>query len=333
MIIPSLDLPFERKPFVSWLMIVFVIVVFILQAVEVRQDPRHTFETVNIGKFNPVNFCMYMWGHAGIWHCVAMVFFLVALGNGVCAKIGNFFYLPLYVLFGFVAAFVFSIFHDGGALGAAGAINGIAGMFLVFFPKSDFNIQMYSKYGQKIFDFNIPSFVMVILWIVIDMIFVFKGIGLVSYGAHIVTFVLGAAIATLLLMLNIIKTTDYERSLLEMLNIGTIGSGGGRSRGRTRQRGRRSAHVPDRDELPWDYEQEDEQDEDEDYEDEDYEDDGIDSPDYYQQDAPLPMPVVKEEDEYIRFSCDCGKKLKMPRKYAGKSGKCPKCTSRVRIPG
>lgn len=37
-------------------------------------------------------------------------------------------------------------------------------------------------------------------------------------------------------------------------------------------------------------------------------------------------------EEFIRFICSCGKRLKVPAKLSGKSGRCPRCSERVRIP-
>jgi hypothetical protein len=39
-----------------------------------------------------------------------------------------------------------------------------------------------------------------------------------------------------------------------------------------------------------------------------------------------------EKEDFIRFACSCGKHLKMPAKYAGRMGKCPKCNARLKIP-
>ena len=36
--------------------------------------------------------------------------------------------------------------------------------------------------------------------------------------------------------------------------------------------------------------------------------------------------------EYIRFYCTCGKRIKVPAKHAGRTGKCPKCSNKVTVP-
>jgi DNA-directed RNA polymerase subunit RPC12/RpoP len=53
--------------------------------------------------------------------------------------------------------------------------------------------------------------------------------------------------------------------------------------------------------------------------------------------APLPPTATRHapaaaQDGFIRFVCPCGKKLKMPAHYAGRSGKCPQCGAQLRIP-
>jgi hypothetical protein len=38
-------------------------------------------------------------------------------------------------------------------------------------------------------------------------------------------------------------------------------------------------------------------------------------------------------DRLIRFTCGCGKKLRVPAHYAGRTGKCPQCGTKLKIPG
>ncbi len=47
--------------------------------------------------------------------------------------------------------------------------------------------------------------------------------------------------------------------------------------------------------------------------------------------GPSPPPA-QARDHSIRFACSCGKKIRVPARYAGRSGKCPQCGSRLQIP-
>ncbi len=46
------------------------------------------------------------------------------------------------------------------------------------------------------------------------------------------------------------------------------------------------------------------------------------------------VPQVKKEPQsgMIRFVCSCGQKIKIPARYGGRFGKCPRCNGRIQIP-
>lgn len=41
----------------------------------------------------------------------------------------------------------------------------------------------------------------------------------------------------------------------------------------------------------------------------------------------------KTENDFIHFQCTCGHKVKIPRKFAGLTGKCRRCGKSIQIPG
>ena len=46
----------------------------------------------------------------------------------------------------------------------------------------------------------------------------------------------------------------------------------------------------------------------------------------------ITMEPEEPEEEFIRFTCSCGKGVKVAVQYAGRTGQCPRCKKRVRIP-
>lgn len=42
--------------------------------------------------------------------------------------------------------------------------------------------------------------------------------------------------------------------------------------------------------------------------------------------------LKKAQDHYIRFVCRCGKRIKVPAQYPGRTAKCPRCGARLKIP-
>jgi hypothetical protein len=48
--------------------------------------------------------------------------------------------------------------------------------------------------------------------------------------------------------------------------------------------------------------------------------------------APAPSAPKEAQDQCIRLVCTCGKRMKAPARYAGRSAKCPRCGTRLKIP-
>jgi membrane associated rhomboid family serine protease len=163
----------------------------------------------------------YIWLHGGILHLLGNMLFLWIFGNAVCAKIGNFRYLPTYIGLGFIAGISQVIFAGGSGIGASGAINGIMGMFLVFFPQNEIAcyfifffpllIRPYCK------ELCMSSYWMILFWLAFDIWGVIKGGGRVAYFAHVGGFAAGFCIAVLMLKLKMVTMERYEKSLLQII--------------------------------------------------------------------------------------------------------------------
>ena len=107
MIIPwKVDVPQDRWPFVNWLIIVAIIGVFVLQIVTfVAQVNEEQIVEGEMGQFVLDGWGLkglfgHMWLHGGLFHLIGNLLFLWIFGNAVCAKIGNLYYLPIYLLVG-----------------------------------------------------------------------------------------------------------------------------------------------------------------------------------------------------------------------------------------
>jgi membrane associated rhomboid family serine protease len=249
----------------------------------------------------------HIWLHGGVLHLLGNMLFLWIFGNAVCAKIGNFRYLPIYLGLGVIAGIAHLIFTGGNAIGASGAIYGIVGMYLVFFPENEITcyVSFWFLLSPYIKEFTVSSIWMILFWVAFDVWGAMKGGGGVAYFAHLGGFAGGFVLAIVMLKLKLVVMEEgYEKSLLQLIA------------------GRKG---------PAEYE----------------------STPYYighsgitQRDLERPEPVTTEptkpktiplepeppKEEFIRFACSCGKRFKMPAKYAGKTGICPKCKLRVRIP-
>jgi membrane associated rhomboid family serine protease len=159
----------------------------------------------------------HMFFHGGLLHLIGNMIFLWTFGNAVCAKIGNWIYIPLFIALGLSAAAVHNLLDARAALGASGAINGIVGMYLIFFPTNNVTCAYW-------FFFRIGTFYMSGIWVILfflafDIWGVTRGGGGVAYWAHLGGFATGATIAIVSLLTGLVEMRDSEDSLLKVLGV------------------------------------------------------------------------------------------------------------------
>jgi len=293
MIIPyDVDVPYDHKPFANYLLSATVVIAFIFQFL----SPQEAIELYVLKGWDMEGMLGHMWLHGGIFHLIGNMIFLWVFGNAVCSKTGNLFYVPVYIFLGIIAATIHLLFDGGIAVGASGAINGIVGMYLVFFPLNTIScLWAFGFYMSR--TFSLSSFWMILFWLAFDIWGVVSGGGRVAYFAHLGGFSAGFGLAILILKLKIVTMDDrYEKSLIQIYQ----------EKFKTRPMEKEA--EPDSESQR-----------------------GFRPGTSRKTDINEP-PVIKPEDEFIRFQCECGKRIKTPRAYAGHAGTCPGCSRRVQVP-
>lgn len=293
----SVDVPLDRRPVINWLLIASVVFAFFLQVTS--PDPE-AIEVFVLDGFGLRGLLGHMWLHADFFHIAGNLWFLFVFGNAVCAKVGNFSFVPLYLLFGLVAALSHLVFTGGPAIGASGAINGVVGMYLVFYALNDINCLM--MFGLYIRPITVSGFYIIGLWFVFDVAGAMMGWGNVAYFAHLGGFAAGAGAAILLLRLGWVEMERDERSLLDIF---------AEYRHRKEQAvlEKKGAALLTRSEHNF----------------------VVPSPKIQTVDITggvIDMPPPGK----LRFRCVCGQRIIVPQAYAGRAGKCPGCQQRVQIP-
>jgi membrane associated rhomboid family serine protease len=149
----------------------------------------------------PVFTCMFL--HGGFLHILGNMWFLWIFGANVEDRLGPIQYLVFYLVCGIgsgLAQVAFSWGSKVPSIGASGAISGILGAFIVFFP------------GSRILTFvfilllPIPALVFIGLWFLVQFLSGVESLGLpasasmggVAWWAHIGGFLLGVALAKIL---------------------------------------------------------------------------------------------------------------------------------------
>ncbi|MCK4293475.1 MAG: rhomboid family intramembrane serine protease [Planctomycetes bacterium] len=149
---------------------------------------------------------------------------------------------------------------------------------------------------------------MILLWFAFDILGAMYGGARVAYLAHIGGFVAGFALAVLLLKTKVIAMERDEKSILELLGLEKKDTPAER-------RG---------DYAYWQQEWRGE------------EKGPGDEKQQMQKEALERQAAAFETQEpperFIHFTCRCGQRIKMPGKYAGLIGRCPKCSARLKIP-
>ena len=142
-----------------------------------------------------------MFMHGGIGHILGNMLFLWIFGDNVEDRLGHLQYLLFYIIVGILA----SLAHVATcvllksdlltpSLGASGAISGVMGAYLLFFPNNSVTVLIFR------FVTTVPAIVAVGLWFAMQLFSSFMELGAgegggVAYGAHIGGFIAGLPLA------------------------------------------------------------------------------------------------------------------------------------------
>lgn len=164
-------------------------------------------------EYHPYQLISHMFLHGDLFHLIGNLIFLIVLGSRVNALIGNVLTLILYPLLGIAAALAELAAHEGGfpsaLIGASGAIMGLAGMYLVFFPVHKVHVAAWLRftlfhYSSTIF--SMRGFWVVLFYISFDVLFTILGAeDGVAHWAHLGGFIVGMAVALALLFARVVN--------------------------------------------------------------------------------------------------------------------------------
>ena len=198
----------KLMPIVTYVLIAINIVFFFL---EVRGGEEFVkrwafiperFSSNPIGELPTLFSAMFM--HAGLMHLAGNMLYLWIFGDNVEDRLGRVKYLLLYLCSGIAAAFAQYMFFPHSTVpnvGASGAIAGVLGAYLLFFPGQKVKVLV----GQSIV--AMQSLVVIGFWFGLQLVsgagslYSTQDQGGVAYMAHIGGFVSGLAVAFVFRML------------------------------------------------------------------------------------------------------------------------------------
>jgi membrane associated rhomboid family serine protease len=140
-----------------------------------------------------------MFLHGDFLHLLGNMFFLWIFGDNVEDRFSSLGYIAFYLACGVAANFMHIYFNASStnpAIGASGAISGIMGAYLIFYPTARIKTLIISRIIQ------VPAFLWLGTWFLFQLIFGFiyhsAGVSNIAWFAHIGGFVFGGVVAYLI---------------------------------------------------------------------------------------------------------------------------------------
>lgn len=160
--------------------------------------------------------------HIGYVHLLGNMLFLWIFGNAMNYKFRHHGYLGLYLAAAVVSGMAHYLMDGTPAVGASGAISGLMGAFLVFFPRND--ITVFYFICLRLGVGRLSSFWIIVLWVVWDVLYIVLGATTnVAVWAHVGGFAAGFGIALLCAAMGWVRPTEDEETLLDVLGIASRG--------------------------------------------------------------------------------------------------------------
>jgi membrane associated rhomboid family serine protease len=141
-----------------------------------------------------------MFMHGGFFHLFGNMYFLYVLGDNVEGRLGWHRFLVFYLVCGLFAGALHVAGHPNSqipAVGASGAISGILGAYLVFFPHNRLLLRYLWRWGFWVHPvrWEVPAWAYLGFWILMQVLFATLNVPGVAWYAHVGGFISGVGVA------------------------------------------------------------------------------------------------------------------------------------------
>ena len=199
----------RTKPYVTWILIIVNVIVFIWQFnrgllensyaswLDIRNYGAIPNNIMNVDRLYTLLTSMFM--HGGISHIVGNMLYLFIFGDNIEDRFGHIKYLVIYLVFGVIAGLTHSWFSIGDDLyiptiGASGAISGVLGAYVLLYPRARVATIIFLGYFGRII--KIPSIFMLGFWFIMQLLYSFLDpYSNIAFWAHIGGFIIGIIVA------------------------------------------------------------------------------------------------------------------------------------------
>ena len=205
--IPLRDtIPTSRVPLVNYALIVANVAVF-LYAVSLGRDAEGFIMAHGLvpRAFTFSTLLTSMFLHGGLLHLVGNMLYLYIFGDNIEDRLGSVRYILFYLLCGIAAGAAQAIANPDSTLpmvGASGAVAGVLGAYLLFFPRARVVTLVPIFFFLRIVE--IPAVVLLVIWFAWQLLSGIAtlgdraGMGGVAFFAHVGGFLAGMVLGPLL---------------------------------------------------------------------------------------------------------------------------------------
>lgn len=169
-------------------------------------------EWMLLTRLDPVELVAHLFIHAGFLHLLGNMLYLWVFGNAVLDKIGNVWFLAVFLLTGVVGGVAQVMVGGVPALGASGAVNGIIGFYLVVYPTN--RVHCVYWFFIRAGEFSLPGFVLILIWFFMDNVGAVSGSDGVGYLSHIGGFLSGFGLGWIFLACGWARMAHYDNDTL-----------------------------------------------------------------------------------------------------------------------
>lgn len=195
------DNPRENTPILTGSLIVINVLIFIAMSLNAHGLPAlydlfalKPAEVWGGSQFWTVFTSMFL--HGGVLHLLGNMYFLWMFGDNIEDRLGPKNFALFYVLLGLIGNIAYMLSKPESyvpALGASGAVAGLMGAYLIYYPR----VSVKTYFGSVIID--VPAWLYMIFWFVMQLVLASSysmiGNSGVAWGAHIGGFLGGMALA------------------------------------------------------------------------------------------------------------------------------------------
>lgn len=231
MLIPvKVEIQSFNRPYSNYALIAFITFFFLLT---MFQESGFLFDNLVLKNWNPAGIVGSIFLHGDFMHLFFNMLFLYVFGNAICNSVGNILYVPVFILLGICGSLLHLIADGNPAVGASGAISGLIGLAMVWFPKS--KVKFYYYFYFHFGSFSVFTLIVALFYLLSYFFGLFFSGGGIAHYAHIGGFLGGTAFGLFMLLMN--KVAPDQDTLLDVI------SGKSKKRKRSLEKNIQKAHL------------------------------------------------------------------------------------------